>query len=68
MSEKKLFWIGFLGGIIRIFGIFLLLLTAYLAVGVWGLADWRGVLPLLFAVALSSAVYFLGKKLESVSK
>lgn len=68
MSERKLFWLGFIGGIMRIFGILMFLFTTYVALGVWGLGDWRGVPPLLICVALSSGVYFLGKRLEFVSK
>jgi hypothetical protein len=67
MSESQLFWLGFIGGILRIFGVLMLLLTAYLALGVWGQADRRGILPLLIALALSLTVYFIGKKLENIS-
>jgi hypothetical protein len=50
MNERKLFWLGFIGGIIRIFGILMLVLTAYSAIGLFGLfglADRRSVLPFL---------------------
>ncbi len=71
MSERKLFWLGFIGGIIRIFGILMLLLTAYAGIGLFGLfglADWRGVLPFLIILALASGTYYLGKKLEIISE
>ncbi len=67
MSERKLFWLRFIGGIIRIFGILLFLFTAYAAIGVWGIADWRGIPPLLIALVASSGVYLLGQRMESVS-
>jgi hypothetical protein len=68
MYERKLFWLGFIGGILRIFSILMFLFTAYAAIGVWGLADWRGVPPVLIILALASGAYFSGKKLEAISE
>lgn len=68
MSERKVFWLNFIGGITRLLGILLLLFTAYLAIGIWGLGDQRGILPLLFTLSVSLSIYCLGKKLESVHK
>lgn len=63
VTERKLFWIGFAGGIIRIFGILALIFAAILTMTAI-IGDWR---PIPLILLLSMILYLLGVELEAIS-